>query len=280
MRIPEEIKLFTRAFTTTKGKIPLTDVTFIIPIRMESHDRFENFQTVYSYLLSNFDTNIIIYECDVSRKLTDKYINTNHTSYIFDNSDTDIFHRTKYLNRMLSLVTTPVTVNYDIDVILPINSYVTARNNIVDNNFDLVFPYTLGKYQKKVNTDGRVKLYYNYLPDTLSENYFTESFAEYGHCQFFNTDSYKKYGWENEHFISYGPEDRERYERFKKFDCNILYLEKSYVYHLEHSRGKNSNKENPHFADNEKLRETLFNMTKKELTNYYNNVNYIKGYIL
>jgi len=280
MKIPSEIKIFTRAFTTTKGKLPLKDVTFIIPVRIESHDRLKNFQTVYSYLLQNFDTNIIVYECDSSKQLTDDDINTNHTTYIYDNSDTDIFHRTKYLNRMLNLVTTPVTVNYDIDVILPVKSYVTARNEIIDNKFDLVFPYTLGKYQKKVNSDGRVQIYYNHLPESLSDKYFTESFAEYGHCQFFNTESYKKHGWENENFISYGPEDRERYERFKKFDCQILYLEKSYVYHLEHSRGKNSNKDNPHFKYNENLREELNNMTKKELTEYYQSVDYLKNYTL
>lgn len=280
MKITKEIKIFTRAGNTTKGKIPLTDVTFIIPTRMESHDRFENFQTVYSYILNHFDTNIIVYECDDSQKLTDKYINNNHTTYIFDNSSTEIFHRTKYLNRMLSLVNTPITVNYDIDVILPVNSYVTARKNIIDDNFDLVFPYTLGKYQKKVNADGRVKLYYNSLPETLSSDYYTESFAEYGHCQFFKTESYKKYGWENENFISYGPEDRERFERFKKFGCEILYLEKSYVYHLEHSRGKNSNKDNPHFKDNENLRETLYKMTKEQLTEYYRSASYLKYYTL
>lgn len=280
MRIPKEIKFFTKSVMTTEGKIPLTDVTFIIPVRLESNDRFDNFETVYNYIQKNFNTNIIIYECDKTRKLNDNHIDTDNTTYIYDQSYDETFHRTKYLNRMLSLVTTPVTVNYDIDVILPLHSYTTARNDIVENKFDLVFPYTLGKYQRKVSANGRIKIYHNHLPETISEDDYTESFAEFGHCQFFNTETYKRYGWENENFISYGPEDRERYERFKKFDCKILYLEKSYVYHLEHSRGKNSNKENPYFAENEKLRETLFKMNKEELTNYYNNVDYIKGYTL
>ena len=38
----------------------LKDCTFIIPIRIESDDRLRNVITVLCFLVSNFDTNIIV----------------------------------------------------------------------------------------------------------------------------------------------------------------------------------------------------------------------------
>ena len=38
----------------------LSDVTFIIPVRIESEDRMRNVITTLCYLLENFDTRMII----------------------------------------------------------------------------------------------------------------------------------------------------------------------------------------------------------------------------
>ena len=43
-------------------KIDLKDVTFIIPIRIDSDDRKRNIDLVVSYLLTHFNTNVIIKE--------------------------------------------------------------------------------------------------------------------------------------------------------------------------------------------------------------------------
>ena len=45
-------------------KNDLKDCTFIIPIRIESEDRLRNVITVLCFLVSNFDTNIIVKEVD------------------------------------------------------------------------------------------------------------------------------------------------------------------------------------------------------------------------
>jgi hypothetical protein len=42
----------------------LKDTTFIIPIRIESEDRLRNVITVCCFLLSTFDTKVIIKEVD------------------------------------------------------------------------------------------------------------------------------------------------------------------------------------------------------------------------
>ena len=45
-------------------KIDLSQATFIIPIRIESTDRLRNVITIVSFLVENFDTNIIVKEVD------------------------------------------------------------------------------------------------------------------------------------------------------------------------------------------------------------------------
>lgn len=265
--------------STTGGKVNLKDVTFIIPIKIDSNDRLENFYTTFEYLTQNLDTNIIIYESDSKSQIGDKL--NGKATYIFEKNDGAIFHRTRYLNHMLNMVKTPVTVNYDIDVLLPIDSYVAARDRIIKDELELVYPYCYGDCQHRVNHTGRNSVKNGKSLENLENSDFQEkSFLSwYGHCQFFNTDAYKKYGWENEHFISYGPEDLERYHRFIKLDRKVEHLDNRIVYHLEHERGNNSSKENIYFYQNERLYNVLQSFTKTQLIDYYNSVEYISKYI-
>jgi len=276
MKIPKEIQLIQKAKTITNGLIPLQDCTFIIPVRIESEDRRNNFIAVYDYLSRNFETNIIVYECSTEQKVLE--LIRDDVTYIYQNVIDQSFHRTRYLNRMLSMVTTPVTVNYDVDVILPIESYILANKKIITQNHDLVYPFALGNFQKKVNVTGRDKLINKASVNELTKSDYSDCLCEYGHCQFFNTTSYKKYGWENENFISYGPEDRERYERFKKLGNKVIYLEKGFVYHIEHERGNDSSNKNPHFESNNDLYEKLKKLNPDQLNTYYSEVEYLKSY--
>lgn len=265
--------------STTGGKVDLKDVTFIIPIRIDSKDRLENFHTTFDYLTQNLDTNIIIYESSSNSEIGDML--NGKATYIFEKNDSPIFHRTRYLNYMLNMVKTPITVNYDIDVLLPIDSYVTARDRIIKDEMELVYPYCCGNYQHQVNNNGRNNVKNGKSLENLENSDFEgiSSPSKYGHCQFFNTYAYKKYGWENEYFISYGPEDSERYHRFVKLGCKVEHLNNRIVYHLEHERGKNSSCENPYCSKNEMLYAILQQFTKTQLTNYYNSVEYTSKYV-
>jgi len=265
--------------STTGGKVDLKDVTFIIPIKIDSKDRLENFHTTFDYLTRNLDTNIIIYESSSNSEIGDML--DGKATYIFEKNDSLIFHRTRYLNYMLNMVKTPITVNYDIDVLLPIDSYVTARDHIIKDEMELVYPYCRGNYQHQVNNNGRNNVKNGKSLENLENSDFVgkSSPSEYGHCQFFNTYAYKKYGWENEYFISYGPEDSERYHRFIKLGCKVEHLNNRIIYHLEHERGNNSSHENPYFSKNTMLYDILQQFTKTQLTNYYNSVEYTSKYV-
>lgn len=247
----------------------LLDTTFIIPIRIESEDRKFNYEWVMNFLLSNFMTNIIVYESDKEQKAKRDFNNHfgSEVKYLFEETDNDIFHRTRLLNEMLVLSKTPVTVNYDADVFLKPEQYLKARDLIL-SGVDLLYPFGKGV------TQVMVKRHEGDLFDTKFHHPW-QSLA--GHCQFFNTDVYKRGFMENEEFISYGAEDRERMERFIKLDFRVEWMD-GQVYHIEHSRGKNSSSSNPHFKANSDLYKKLLAMNREELCEYYHNVEYLKKY--
>ena len=262
--------------------IYLKDTTFIIPICLESEDRKVNAQIVLNYLLKYLDTNVIIYEYDEIPKLHNILDNINfykskvEHKFIKNNTGNKIFHRTKLLNEMLSNVTTKVVVNYDIDILLKPETYLKC-SNLIMNGKDLVYPYFWGDSQYQIYRSGREKLINNLSIDHLDSKDLNLTRSEYGHCQFFNTNSYIEGGMENENFISYAPEDQERGYRFKKLGYNVMWSD-DYVYHIEHSRGENSSSNNPMMSHNNQLFEKIKKLSVEELRNYYSNIEYINKY--
>jgi predicted glycosyltransferase involved in capsule biosynthesis len=256
----------------------LTDLTFIIPIYIDSTDRLNNVKTILGYLNHNFKTNIIIHELidNVSTLELNSFnnLNINHITEYRNNNN---YHRTRQLNEMLNITKTSVVVNYDIDVLLPIDSYIKSYNMINNNDADIVYPYGLGNWQKRVyQSFNREQFNKLYDIDLISNNIDTWD-AAVGHCFFIRTSDYKKAGGENEKFIAYGPEDCERFERFKKINLRIERIN-DWVYHFEHYRREFSNIENPSFTDNEKLFDYLKSLDRDAIELYYKNIDYIKKY--
>lgn len=267
-------------------KIDLTEATFIIPIRIESSDRLRNVITTTAFLLENFNTNIIIKEVDsdsifqkealpILKDILDIEININH---IFEKSNDHSFHRQKVLNEMIIESQTKVVVNYDCDALLPLNSYLKAYDYIVQDIYDVVYPYGQGKYQKQVNaTDKVVSEFlesgdFSYL-DRNSKPYL----SDFGWVQFFNKKVYIDGGMENENFVAYAPEDKERFYRFTTLGYNVGRIN-DFVYHLEHSRGHNSWLNNPHMHNNNNLWDLIQKMNRDQLKEYYSNQEYLKKY--
>lgn len=262
--------------------IDLRDTTFMIPVSIESDDRRTNTLITLSYLCKHLDTNIIIYEHDTVKRvpeILDK-VKSNKTNidYIYHDSASDdgIFHRTKFLNIMLSSVKTRVVVNYDVDVLLLPRVYEICANLIRDDR-DLIYPYFWGRSQYQVNYAGRDKIATALDLTMLEPTDYNVERSEYGQCQFFNTQSYKDGGMENEGFVSYAPEDQERGYRFKELGYKVGW-DYNYIYHLEHTRGPNSSTANPKMQDNFALFDTIKSMSKDQLVEYYANVDYIKKY--
>lgn len=260
-------------------KINLTDCTFIIPLKIDGYDREQNFKFVINYLCSKFNTNIIITETSDNDKLIlkEKYndILVNNNIILIEKQNEKTFHRTKYLNDMLIMSKTKVTINYDIDVFLPVHNYLRARDLICEG-YDMVLPYGNGRFQFMVPQSYRDE-FMKFETSKLENSKLIKHVSECGHLQFFNTESYKKGFAENEQFISYGPEDKERYHRFQLLGYKTTHMSNCYVFHLEHYRGKDSGF-HENYEKNEKLWETLKSYSKEDIINYYNEQEYYKKF--
>lgn len=259
------------------NKINCKDITFIIPVKIESDDRLNNAKFTLNFLYESLDTNLIIYEAGSSKIPEIFDTKRENIKYIQkDLKDNEPFHRTRYLNEMLKMVKTPIVSNYDVDVILDFEVYEKIQTLMFENSIDLLFPFGFGSFQKQVHQNFHIHNNKNIFKNTKdlynNLNLFSQIYlAEYGHCQFFKTKSYISGGMENEKFISYAPEDKERYARFYKLGYKVGRLNKNFVYHLEHSRSLDSNASNPYFQKNMSLWDEIQNMSVFELVNYYKN---------
>ena len=266
----------------------LSEATFIIPIRIESSDRMRNVITTTAFLLENFKTNIIIKEVDkksifekealpILEDILDVDLWENF-NFIFEESDEPLFHRQRVLNEMIMECETDIVVNYDCDVILPKESYELAYKGIMDNIYDVVYPYGQGMYQKQVAaTDITVSKFletgdYEFL-NAVSQDHT----SDFGWAQFFRRSVYIEGGMENENFRAYAPEDKERYFRFTTLGYKVGRIN-NVVYHLEHARGENSWFSNPHMESNLQEWEMISGMDKKQLMDYYSNQKYLEKY--
>lgn len=268
-------------------RIDLSEATFIIPIRIESNDRLRNVITTTAFLLENFDTNIIIKEVDsesifnnvalpILKNILDVDVNVNH---IFEKSDSPSFHRQRILNEMIATTDTEIVVNYDCDVLLPLESYHEAYSLVLHHTHDIIYPYGQGMYQKQVQaSDEVVSDFLQTIDYSILDSNSTISTSDFGWAQFFNRQIYIDGGMENENFVAYAPEDKERFYRFTTLDYNVGRID-DYVYHLEHARGQNSWINNPHMNTNNDEWEKVQNMNKEQIKEYYSKQEYLKKYV-
>jgi hypothetical protein len=285
--------------------INLSNVTFIIPLRIDSDDRLRNIILSTSFLLNNFECKIIIKESDEISKFTtwakpliESISDIKNLTYIFEENYEEHFHRTRLLNEMILETTTDIVVNYDSDIILPISSYIQAKEMLDSKKYDVVYPYRFGEMgERKVVLDTKVEdendlnnllnfplikeFIINFNPEVLDQSYgYAQNvnglgWAEYGMIQFFNKEVYKKGYLENENFIAYAPEDVERHHRWNMLEYKIGRID-NHAYHLEHKRTQNSWFNNPFMQKNNELWEYLKNLSKDQIIEYYENQEYVR----
>lgn len=215
-------------------KADLKDVTFCIPIRLDSAERSENLRISREYLLNNFETTILVGE-QAPRQID--------YSILFNFSE-NFFYKTRLLNELYKLSTTPIVVSYDCDVILPINQLVEATEKI-RSGCDFVYPYNSHFYDVP-----RTHLSY------LTEKKFDEipsktslSIVSYGGCCFFNKKTYENAGYTNQNFKSWGLEDTEIWYRLMKLGYKLERVN-GFLYHMNHPRGVDSSQNNPFHVQN------------------------------
>lgn len=241
------------------NKIPLKHMTFVIPFYNDHRDRVENLTANLRQLLNHFDTNVIVGEWG------QQTINAPEVKYMLFQSDSDLMHRTKMINDMIKSAKTDYVANWDTDVFISPIQIMDAVHKLTQH-FDFVYPYngTFNRVQRKYHLPALTDS--NDVGETFSGSKF-ESLSSLGGAVFYNKHKFIEAGMENENMISFGPEDAERFERFKKLGYTIAF-QKGEIYHLEHFKGVNSLKTHPHINANRAERNKELAMSKTELLNY------------
>lgn len=262
----------------------MNDLTYIIPVKIESEDRLKNIITSVTYLLKNFPESKILIK-EVSEKnifsthaipKIKTYTDIKNLTYIFEKSSDLLFYKTKILNDLILLSDTKVICSHDVDVIYPINSHKKSYEMIVNDNVDVVYPYGCGIYQYQVNYP--MEIFELFLNSNFDMNIIQPrcniQTSTIGWSQFYNRESVIKGGLWNENFLSWGAEDCEFYFRFNILGFKVERID-DWIWHFEHSRTHNSHYHNPKFHDNNNLWQWMRKQNKSVVLDYINKQDYL-----
>lgn len=251
-------------------KINLTDVTFTIPVNYDSDDRKKNLELIISLLQQNFNTNILVGEQGGTKF---EYVNQ-WVKYM--NFDYPEFHRTKMLNNLALAATTPIIANWDCDVMVSPMQILKSVELIREGKADMVYPYEYLFVRLPKKTHERIFPQYDMAVfKDIKDGADTLSAPSVGGAVFFDRERFFEGGGENEAFVSFCPEDVERYERFKKLGYKIMRV-KGDLYHFNHWCGPNSSLKNPHYT-REPLNQ-IRKLSREELRAFVNNWPWAKQY--
>lgn len=239
----------------------MNDVTFMIPVFYDHPDRYENLELNLKEL-SKYNSEIIVCEnkslkfMELARKYKAVYVRT----------DTEYFHRTKMLNLMSLIATNSILVNWDADVFC-FESQLQAARDMILEGCDLVYPYAgkmarvPRKYKALIETDLETLQHIHFKGTGVNDEDST------GGAIFYNKASFLSGGMENERMVSYSPDDRERYWRFKFLGYKV---ERTHgiIYHLDHYISIDSSMSHPKFKDNWAEFEKEKAMNKEQLLEY------------
>lgn len=222
-------------------KYDLKDVTFIIPLQIDSISRLENLFLTIDFLQANFECKICILEAGrYSNGIVEKCMH--NTDYCFIEDKDTVFHRTKYLNMLSHKVITPYLGIWDSDIIIPIKQIIDSINKLRSGAFHVAYPYD-GRF---LETSFLLRRHYieNKTLSFLTRNQdkmklLHTAYKGVGGAIFVNKEKYFEAGLENEHFYGWGAEDDERLARWEILGYRI-HRSKGVLYHLTHTRSVNS----------------------------------------
>jgi hypothetical protein len=212
----------------------LHNVTFVIPVRIDSEERRANLETLLNVFTRDFHTYIIVLEAGKNQCFN---VESNNLTYHFVYDESPVFHRTKYINQLFRLATTPIVAVWDTDAIAIPAQVLDAAEQITQNKAVMAFPYD-GRFY------GTNQVLSNLFRQTLRYDVFTQNVAlmdlmhgyySCGGAFLVNKEKYLEAGGENENFYGWGPEDAERVRRMEIFKLPVYYAQ-GLLFHLWHPR--------------------------------------------
>mgnify|MGYP000908861605 CR=1 FL=1 len=220
----------------------LTNVSFVVPVRIDSYERSRNLDLILDFIVQNFDSKIFVLESDSQQKYQIK-INNKQIKYIFVKDDKFIFHHTICLNYLYKHVDTPIIVGLDTDIIVPPEQIIEVVDQIECGKAIIGLPYnglmynSGPTYTRLFETSRNI----NALTSNIPYMYPMYGSLSLGGAFIVDTKEYLKSGGDNQYFLGWGPEDFERVKRIEiLYPHKIIYKSSGCIFHLWHPRMHNS----------------------------------------
>lgn len=221
-------------------KLDFSDLTVLLPVRIDSMIRLENLLTVIKYLQKYFVVDIKVLEASGFDSQILRSLLPNSVDYTYVKDDDPVFYRTRYINQMAQTVKTDYLAVWDADVVFPLKQIAHAMESLRSDDTDFVYPYAglffdtspliRQMFMEAQEIEILEKLYrYMSLP------YGTKM---KGGAFLASRKAYMEVGMENENFYGWGPEDWERYDRWKNLGYRVRMID-GVLFHLTHPRDMN-----------------------------------------
>lgn len=202
----------------------LRNTTFLIYHFDDSADRARNLLAVCEYLRGE---RILIWADSPPPHLPENCRIFGHDIRI-----RGLTHRTKARNELARMADTPIICQLDGDVIPSGGAFEAAEKMIMDRKADFVYPYTIFR---RMGNEATLKFCetQDAIDLALSTDY-EDTTNIYGGAVFADRKKYFEIGAENENYLSWPGEDKDRWERMtrlgktKRIDVVL--------YHLDHAR--------------------------------------------
>lgn len=216
------------------------ELHIVIPVRVDSAERFRNLRLVLRSLFS-MGIPVTVLEADKQPHCS-ALLSSFSYQYEFVEDANEVFYRTRYLNQLFRMCTVPVVGVWDTDIILSESQIEESLNAILTEGYIMSSPYngffrflTVQQSMTYANNPD-----YSFLQNCFSADDPFRQRASWGGAFLVDKRSYLQCGGENEHFYGWGPEDVERVHRLEILGHSIHRVKNQILYHLWHPRGVNS----------------------------------------
>lgn len=256
-------------------KTDLTDITFLILVRLDSIQRLENIFCITEQFCRYFNTNLIVREADsyyngVLKKLLNKKV-----QYEFVEDKDPVLYKTRHFNQMVAQVNTPLLAIWDVDIIPDKDAIIDCANKLRKNEANIAYPYNGICYDtpKIIKNVFFKKKELNFLFRHKNKMDRLYPHPLVGGAVLVNREKYIEAGMENEEHYGWGNDDFDRYYRFVGLGYRIHRVNAP-LFHLSHPRGDNSQFRSPISSKiSSTVRFRMECLSTKELQNDIKNLN-------
>jgi hypothetical protein len=231
------------------ARLGMADVTFLLPFSFDCDQRLENLWAITSWIRHHFRGPVLIGGQDLDR--AEKVVGHLDVGYVDVEPAADGQWRAATVRSALSDVAgTAIIAHWDVDVWCPPEQVRHAAARVRAGDVHFAYPYD-GRF---VHVDPAAAYGVSRGGAHPHDAYVvtTHPGLSVGGAVLFDTDTYRSGGRDNRLMVGWGPEDRERFDRFRDLGYRCA-RSPGPLYHLDHDRPHERYFGNPSYLTNLRL---------------------------